>query len=162
MPNPKPHQSASILVAIGLFKLIKAALLIAVGLGLHRLLHGDAEQTLRHWVHAIRIDPENHYMHTAIEKVTGLSSARLRELSIGTFIYASIFLIEGIGLVLRKRWAEYFTVISTSLLLPLEVYELFHHPTWVKVAVLVLNVLIVAYLIWGLYRTRKRHPARSY
>ena len=155
MSNSKPHQSSIVLVGIGLIKLIKATLLILVGLGLHRLLKGDAAETLHHWVRAIRVDPESRYIHLAIEKITGVPPKRLHELSIGTFIYAGVFLLEGTGLVLRKRWAEYFTVISTTGLLPLEVYELFHHPTWVKAVVLTLNVAIVVYLIWGLYRTRK-------
>jgi uncharacterized membrane protein (DUF2068 family) len=32
-------------------------------------------------------------------------------------------LVEGGGLFYRKRWAEWLTVVATSLLVPLEVYE---------------------------------------
>ena len=70
-----------------------------------------------------------------------------KELSIGTFFYAGLFAIEGIGLLMRKRWAEYFTIITTSGLIPLEIYEMTRHFTATKVVVLVVNLLIVLYLV---------------
>jgi uncharacterized membrane protein (DUF2068 family) len=149
-------QSPGVLVLIGLFKLLKAALLVAVGLGLHHMLHHDGEEFLRQCVHAVRIDPENRYIHAGIAKVTGLNPKTLRDWSVGTIAYAALFAVEGLGLVLRKRWAEYLTVISTTGLLPLEIYELIHRPRPAKAVVLVLNLAIVAYLIFGLYRTRAR------
>jgi uncharacterized membrane protein (DUF2068 family) len=160
MAESKP-QSAGVLVLIGLFKLLKAALLFTVGLGLHHMLHHDAEEFLRQCVHAIRIDPENRYIHAGIAKVTGLNPRTLHDLSVGTFAYAALFAVEGLGLVLRKRWAEYLTVISTTGLLPLEIYELVHRPRPAKMVVLVLNLAIVAYLIFGLYRTRARSHATA-
>ena len=70
----------------------------------------------------------------------------LRELSVGTFIYAALFVTEGVGLLLRKRWAEYFTLITTGGFIPLEIYELARHFSVAKVVVTVINVLIVWYL----------------
>jgi uncharacterized membrane protein (DUF2068 family) len=72
---------------------------------------------------------------------------QLKELSVGTFFYAGLFAIEGIGLLMRKRWAEYFTIITTSGLIPLEIYEMTRHFTATKVVVLVVNLLIVLYLV---------------
>ncbi len=63
------------------------------------------------------------------------------------FFYAAIFLIEGVGLYLRKHWAEYMVLISTGSLLPVEFYELYLRLAWWKFAVLLGNLLIVAYLI---------------
>jgi uncharacterized membrane protein (DUF2068 family) len=56
-------------------------------------------------------------------------------------------LTEGIGLLLRKRWAEYFTIITTGGLVPLEIYEIARHVTAAKIVVLALNVAIVVYLV---------------
>ncbi len=75
-------------------------------------------------------------------------------MSAGTFFYAALLSTEGIGLLLRKHWAEYFTVITTAALIPLEVYELIRHFTAVKVVVLVINIAIVWYLV---LRLRKPH-----
>lgn len=161
MAEPK-SQSNRMLFLIGAFKLLKGTLLIAVGFGILHIVNRDAEEMLRHWARAIRIDPESHYIHTFIAKVTGLSPRRLHELSVGTFIYGSLFLVEGVGLLLRKRWAEYLTIISTSLLLPLEVYEVAREPHVKRIALLVANALIVVYLVFNLYRTRRsRHEGRE-
>lgn len=154
MSEPKPK--SGVLVLIGIFKLLKSALLIVVGLGLHHMLNHDGEQFLRECVHAVRIDPENRHIHAGIEKITGLSPKTLREWSVGTFIYAALFIIEGTGLVLRARWAEFLTVITTTGLLPVEAYELIHRPRPAKVVILVLNLGIAIYLIARLYRDHKR------
>ena len=71
-----------------------------------------------------------------------------------TLLYAGLFLAEGTGLWLRKRWGEWLTVIITSSLVPVEVYEIHRHPSWAKVVVLILNVAIVVYLIYHI-RSRR-------
>lgn len=158
----RDERTASALMAIGVFKLLKAALLFTIALGLHHLLHRDLEQSIVHWARAVRVDPENRFVHGIISGVSGVSPRKLEALSLGTFLYGALFATEGIGLLLRKRWAEYLTVISTALLLPVEVYELFHRFRWPKVIVLVLNVAIVAYLIWQLRASRSRQTAAAH
>jgi uncharacterized membrane protein (DUF2068 family) len=71
----------------------------------------------------------------------------LKVASVGTFVYAGLLLTEGAGLLLQKGWAEYFTIITTGALVPLEVYELVRHVTAAKIIVLIVNVAIVVYLV---------------
>jgi uncharacterized membrane protein (DUF2068 family) len=66
-------------------------------------------------------------------------------------------LTEGIGLALRKRWAEYLTIISTASLLPLEVYEILKRASAPKIVVLLANIAIVVYLVLEVRRTRNIH-----
>ncbi len=141
---------------IAAFKLLKAAGLIVVAFELHRLLRGDVAAIVTHWAQAARVDPQNRIIHRLIEKLTGLSRRRLEAFSIGTLIYAGLFGTEGIGLLLKKRWAEYLTIVSTMLFLPVEVWELVRHATVLKVVVLVLNILIVIYLIVAVRKGRRR------
>jgi uncharacterized membrane protein (DUF2068 family) len=131
---------------IAIFKLIKAALLIAVGIGALKFLHRDVAATLTHWARLLRVDPDNRIVHNVMAKLFRATPRQLKELSAGTFIYAGLFSVEGVGLLLRKRWAEYFTIVTTGLLIPLEVYELAPHFSIGKVAVLLVNVGIVIYL----------------
>jgi len=131
---------------IGLFKLLKALVLILVAIGLHRLLHRDVEATVSHWVETIRLDPDNHYLHGALVRIFRVTPRQLRALSLGTFLYAGLYLTEGVGLLKRKHWAEYLTVVSTALFIPLECYELWHRFTWVRVTIRVLNLATVWYL----------------
>ena len=72
-------------------------------------------------------------------------------LSIG---YALLCLIEGTGLVMRRVWAEYFTVFVTVMGLPIEGYELMERFTWIKIVVMAINVAVLLYLLWVLKRKR--------
>ena len=156
MPAGKRGKSRDTwILLIGIFKLLKALSLIIAGVGLLKLLHKDVGDTVTRWIEALRIDPENRHIHRVLLKVFNVTPKQLKELSAGTFVYAGLFLTEGIGLLSGKRWAEYFTTISTALLIPLEVYEMYRHPTPVKAAVIVLNVLIVWYL------ARRLRPGKS-
>jgi uncharacterized membrane protein (DUF2068 family) len=149
-PRPKPagaRKSTATLLLIAVFKLIKGILLLAVGIGAHRLLKRDIAQTVTHWVDILRVDPDNRIIHSLLARVLSLTPAQLRAASVGTFVYSGLLLTEGIGLLLRKRWAEYFTIITTAGLIPIEVYEIGKHVTAAKVGVLIINVAIVAYLV---------------
>ena len=141
---------------IALFKLLKAILLIAVGVGALKLLHRNVASVLDHWVAMLGLDLGNQYVGRALEKAADLNPNKIIGLGIVSFIYAGLFLTEGIGLWLLKRWAEWFTVIVTSSLVPVEVYEIHRHPTPVKILVLVINVAVVGYL---LYRIRTERSA---
>jgi uncharacterized membrane protein (DUF2068 family) len=68
-----------------------------------------------------------------------------------------MLLVEGVGLWLEFTWAAYLTVVSTSLLLPFELYEVIERVSMLRVGVLLLNLTIVLYLVSQL----KRHTLRS-
>jgi len=152
MPGAKSHSRGLLLVAA--FKLFKGFTLLAVAIGALHLLHRDVASVADQWVNAFRVDPHNRYIHWLLAKLSSVDDRKLRELSVGTFIYAAVFLTEGTGLAFRKRWAEYFTTITTASFLPLEIYELIHHATVAKSVALVLNIAVLVYLVWEI----RRHP----
>jgi uncharacterized membrane protein (DUF2068 family) len=141
---------------IAIFKFLKAVLLIALGVGLFRLLHRDIGSVLQHWCGALGLDPESHFLDKALAKATKVSPGQMKKLGVGSFIYAGLFLAEGTGLWLRKRWGEWLTVIITSSLVPVEIYEIHRHPSYAKAAVLALNIAIVIYLISHIRRQSSR------
>jgi uncharacterized membrane protein (DUF2068 family) len=143
---------------VAIFKLLKATLLIICGLGLLKLMHMDTATQLDHWIARLGLDPGSRYVDLAIQKVTNLSPHKIRDLGLVSFVYAALFLTEGIGLWLLKLWAEWFTVVITSSLVPFEIYEIHRHPTPTKIVVLAINIAIVAYL---LYRIAKEPPLRG-
>jgi uncharacterized membrane protein (DUF2068 family) len=77
-----------------------------------------------------------------------LDARTLTYLAIGLALYALIELTEGVGLWLGRRWGEYFAMVATSVFLPYEVYDLTVKITWLRVAALVINLLLVVYLVW--------------
>ncbi len=144
---------------IGVLKLFKALLFILLGVGALRLLHKDLVDSLSHLIQALRFDPENHFVNLVLEKVALINPHRLREISIGIFCYAALDIIEGVGLALEKTWAEYLTLILTASFLPWEIFEIMRHITWLKVVLLLLNILVVVYLVFhvqGRMRSRGR------
>jgi len=149
-------------IVIGALKLLKGLSLVIVAVGLLKLLHKDAGEELTRWIERLNVDPQNHYLRKLLEHVHGLNSGKLALASIGTFFYASLFLTEGAGLLLHKRWAEYFTVIVTGSFLPLEAYELIKKFNAPKLIVAIINLAIVIYLIWRLNSGRRAgDPAQA-
>jgi uncharacterized membrane protein (DUF2068 family) len=147
-PARKSSKSSSfVLVVIGIFKLFKALLLIAVGIGAIKFLHKDLGGTVMHWTEVLRVDPDSRYVHGFLVRIFRVTPKQLKELSLGTFLYAGLFATEGVGLLLRKRWAEYFTIVTTCGLIPLEIFELARHFTVTKLVVTLINVLIVWCLV---------------
>ena len=62
--------------------------------------------------------------------------------------YAAMEGSEAVGLWLEKKWAEYLTVITTALLLPLAVHELTKRITVFRVFALVVNIGVLVFLVW--------------
>ncbi len=145
--------STTALGLIGTFKLVKGLLLLAVGVGALRLLHQDLANVLASWITQLHIDPDNRYVDRALSTLLSLDDRKLKAISTGTFFYAALLLTEGTGLLLRQRWAEYFTLIVTGSFIPLELYELARHVTMTRLIVIGINIAIVWYLIvrlrWG-------------
>jgi uncharacterized membrane protein (DUF2068 family) len=152
MAKSKSHSRGLMLIAA--FKLLKGFALLAVAIGALRLLHQDVAAIADHWINAFKVDPHNRYILWLLAKLPLVNDRKLTELSVGTFIYAAIFLTEGTGLALSKRWAEYFTIITTASFLPLELYEIIHRATIAKGVALVINIVVVIYLV----RELRRYP----
>ena len=153
--NQNVGKSPWILQLIGAFKFTSGLLLVALGIGLFHHEKDDLGEGVDHIVAALKLDPDNHYIHTAIEKVSRISPKQLRLIGVGTFLYALLYLVEGGGLLLKRRWAEYFTIIATGVFIPLEVYEVARRLTLIRVGVLAINIAIVAYLVYQLWRKRR-------
>lgn len=141
---------------IAIFKLVKAMTLIVVGFGaLHLFHYNDAAGSLTHILARLGLNPGGRYLDRALAKVANLPQKDFRDLGIGSLIYAALFITEGIGLWLMKRWAEWFTAIITASLIPLEVFEIYHRFTVAKVIVLLLNIAVVIYLVVRIRKERK-------
>ncbi len=133
---------------IGIYKLLHALFFIGVGFGLLKLRHHNVVEVLNTYVIIpYHLNPENRVVDWLLDRAGSVSPHMLFLLGWAAFFYAALFAAEGIGLYLRKHWAEYLVVIVTGSLLPLEVYELFVKLAWWKFAAVVGNLLIVIYLI---------------
>jgi uncharacterized membrane protein (DUF2068 family) len=153
------HPHARGLLIVGLFKLSKAVFFAALGAGALHLIHRNIGDVVQRVVDALRITSESRLANLAnfvIDRADLIGHHQLREASIFAFSYSALCLIEGTGLILRKLWAEYFTVILTVTALPWEGYEVLEHYTVFKLTLLMLNLAVLFYLLWIL--KRKKEP----
>ena len=145
-----------VVILIGIGKLLKAAILVCVALATHRLANSsDGAGTLIKWFQELHLEPGNKILQKLLARLGDLSGGKLELVSAGTWFYAALFALEGVGLLLLRRWAEWLTVITTALFIPLEIYELTRHATAARVSILLVNVAIVIYLIFRLRSEEK-------
>ncbi len=128
--------------------------MIAVGLVALRMIHTDIAGILEEWVPHIGFGPGSRFIGKLAVKAAELTPNRIRDVGVGSFIYAALFLTEGIGLWLLKKWAEWMTIVLTSSLLPVEIYEIVRHFGIGKVVVLLINLALVGYLIYLVRKER--------
>ena len=143
---------------IGLIKLGKAALVMATTYGLVRLLKPQLVDQMYDWLYSLTDSFERRLLERALDWADSLGADRIHNIVIATSAYTAILLAEGIGLMLRKTWAEWLTVVASASLIPFELWHLFfgvRHNTWAVLAATVLNVVIVIYLIRVLQKSRR-------
>jgi uncharacterized membrane protein (DUF2068 family) len=156
---PTGAKGAGLLRAIGIFKLTKGTLLIAAAISVFHLLHKNLADLIYRWARLLRIAPGNIYVERLVERVLKITNQQLVVIGIVLLVYAGMFIVEGIGLLRLKRWAEWMTVITTSGLIPIELYEVIRRPGWIKVIAMIVNVAIAVYLAMHVAREmkEKRH-----
>lgn len=89
----------------------------------------------------------SHTLHT-VEHYLSLPQSSYHALALALAAYGLLELVEAVGLWLGARWGEYFAVAATALFVPLEVFELVHHPTLLKGGAFALNLAAIGYLVW--------------
>ena len=159
-PTPnRPARRIDGLRLIGLFKIGKALLLLATSYGLYRLLNPQLVERLHDWLNTFTDTFERRLLERLLDWLDAMGSARIGSLLLVTALYTAVLLTEGIGLWLRKTWAEWLTTIATASLIPFELWQLFfghHHKPLAVLGATVLNIAIVSYLVYQLRRNRAR------
>jgi uncharacterized membrane protein (DUF2068 family) len=149
-------RSRRVLRLIALERIVRGALLLGAAVYLLFHLNSDFGRLGDRVMRAIELDPRRPFLHRIVVYLHHLHASELRVAALFALGYGLLELVEGTGLWLDQLWAEYLTVVATSLLIPLELYEVVRHPTALKAGGLVVNVLIVAYLVHLLRRRLNR------
>lgn len=139
---------------IAVYKLLQALLLVSVGVGALRLVHKDVAEFLTNLALELRFHTEGRLVSFLLDQAQLVDDHMLRRISIFVFCYAALGLVEGIGLMLEKVWAEYFTAFITASFVPIEIIEIFHRVTWFRVGLFVANLGVLIYLMAHLLRNR--------
>lgn len=166
----KALKDATILRLLAVERFGRGLLLLALAYGVHYFQDSKTsiKQTFDKAIPAARplANVFNYDLDTSptVERIRKLLESNQHTLTLviaGLVAYAALQLTEGVGLFLLKRWGEYVAVVGTSAFIPLEVYELSHHVTWLKVVAMAVNLAAVAYLLWTkrLFGVRGGHAA---
>ncbi len=142
---------------IAVFEASKGALVLIIGIALLTLIHRDAQAVAETVVRYSHLNPDRKFLRRFVEFAGTVSDARLWFLGSLALLYSLVRFTEAYGLWRARAWAEWFAIISGTVYIPIEIYELARHPSIFKVAVLTFNVLIVAYMIYvRWYATHER------
>ena len=153
-----PHRSRLVLRLIALERAVRGLLLLAAGVYLLFHLNSDFGRLAERVIRSIELDPKRPLLHRIVAYLHHLHASQLRIAATFALGYGLLELVEGTGLWLDQLWAEYLTVIATSLLIPFELYELVRHPSVWKAGGIIVNVAIVIYLIHLLRQRLRREP----
>lgn len=153
------NDESRLLPLLALERMLRAVVLAVVGLVL--LTHPDTDWggAARHLAEQAGLDPsrnETGRLVSALSTFSGRQAWRAGAFALG---YGLVEAVEGYGLLRRRSWAEYLTIVSTALLLVPEVMELLKHPTALKIGGLILNILVVGYLVARVVQRRRQHSA---
>jgi uncharacterized membrane protein (DUF2068 family) len=145
-----PQKSDRLIKAIAIERGFRAVVLIAIGIVLMTHAHTDWGHTVNVVAHDLGFDPSRNGIQKLIDKVQAISPTKYFFFGAVAVAYGILEGVEAYGLWLRRRWAEYLTVIATCLLFIPEIDELIKRVSALKVAALIVNAVIVAYLVWRL------------
>ena len=132
----------------------KAALVLLAGFGLLALIHRDVQDLAEKFVRHSHLNPAGKYPRIFLDAAERVTDTRLWLYASFAALYSLIRSIEAYGLWNERRWAEWFALASGAIYLPVEIYEVVHRVTWIKVAILIVNAGVVAYMGYAL-----RHSA---
>ena len=148
------HAQHRALRIIAAYKIVKAAALLLVAATAFGLVREARFEAFTAWIMQLPIHHGHGLLVQLVDKLFELGPHRFMAIGVVLCIYACVFLVEGWGLWREKRWAEYLTVIVTASLIPIEIWEIVRHLTWLKLLAFAVNVAIVWYLVALLRRGR--------
>lgn len=154
-----PHRAGLRVIAI--YEVVKTLCLLLVALAAFHLERQQAFDQFVGWLEHLPLTGSSALRWQLVHALESFGPSRFVAVGVVALGYAVLFGIEGVGLLLGKYWAEWFTVIATASLIPIELYETVARFGWLKLAVLAGNVAIVWYLVRVALQTRaSRHAAR--
>jgi uncharacterized membrane protein (DUF2068 family) len=136
----------------------RALVLIALGVILITHPHTNWAAEITHLAHQWGLDPSRNVVRKVIDAVRKVHASQNVVFGVIALGYAALEGAEAYGLARGRRWGEWLTLVATSILLVPEVWELIRSVTPLKVAALIVNLLVVAYLYWRLRRVGRDRP----
>jgi uncharacterized membrane protein (DUF2068 family) len=167
-----PKKKTPTLYFIAGFKIVKGALLLAVGIGLFALAKRDLPELFEGFLRWVHLDQENKFFAAISDRLADVTPRNVRIFASLPFLYGLFLLVGGTGLAVRAKWAIWLAIGESAFFIPIEIYELirprvaelepharamFAHPRLGLLIVLAINVFIVWYLVENRQRLFRHH-----
>ncbi len=144
----KDFTSAKAIRAIAIFEMVKGFLGFIVGIILISLLHKDLETVAGNVLEYLHIDPTGHFAQMFVDRASKINESNIVIFVALAFLYTLVRLTEAYGLWRLRPWAEWFAIISGTIYLPIEIYEIFQKPTALRFLIFFFNLALVLYLLY--------------
>ena len=138
--------SRSVVRTVAFIEAAKGLLVLLAGFGCLTMLHRDAGEVAEEIIERLHLDPTNKYPGIFIDAASTITDSRLWMWAAFAGIYASFRLAEAFGLWRERPWAEWLAFAGGAIYLPVEIYSIVQKFTWLRVSVLVLNLLVVIFM----------------
>lgn len=143
-------------------RLVKAVVLIGGGIVLLVVeSHTDLRNLAEHAQDQLELSAGGSLWRRLFDQLLARFGAHANPIAVGAIAYGVLEVVEAVGLMLHRRWAEYLVLLATVAFLPLEIDELLRSPSPLKALALTVNIAIAVYLIWRkqLFLARDRSTA---
>jgi uncharacterized membrane protein (DUF2068 family) len=163
--SPPPARSEPVsragLRTVAILEGMKGLVVLGAGLGLLSLIHRDVQGLADKVVQHFHLNPASCYPHIFLEAATKVTDTGLWLLPMTALLYALARFVEAYGLWYRRRWAQWFAIVTSALYVPIESYELLQGVTAVKAIFFLVNVAIILLLSGVLGRAKRDEQAQE-
>lgn len=147
------HSSKAGLRAVASFEALKGIVVLVLGIAL-LAVHSHVQDVAENLLYHLHIDFDRRVGHALLNAASTLNNARWWTIGAAVGTYSSVRFIEAWGLWNMRVWAEWFALLSGTMYLPWEILKLTERVDWDRVAVLVINLVIIFYM--AMIRIRER------
>ncbi|MEE9614457.1 MAG: DUF2127 domain-containing protein [Thermodesulfobacteriota bacterium] len=130
-----------------IYKGLLGVMELVIPIGLLGLLDRDIEALGTELANTYGINLDEYYLTAPLKEFSdSIDNTLIMVIAGGIFLVGVLNVVECWGLHLRRRWAEWLTVVATSIFIPFELYKVAEKLTVTMISILVLNCAIVYYL----------------
>jgi uncharacterized membrane protein (DUF2068 family) len=137
----------------------KGVIVVLAGLGLFSVRHRDIWGVAESFLEFFHANPYHHYVGVFIDLVSKISDVRLWKIAVVASVYTILRFVEAYGLWYALPWAEWLAFASGTIYIPFETADLIRRPTWFRLLVLVVNLVIVLYMLYLRLDAREKRRA---
>lgn len=142
--------------AVASVELAKGIVVLLAGFGVLSLRHHDVWGVADSLLYTLHINPERRAARLFLDWADTVTDTRLLVLAILAMCYSALRFVEAFGLWRERAWAEWLALVSGALYVPFEVWDLLKKPTWIRAAILLINLAVVWYMAYLRIEERRR------